>query len=197
MNKESRRKIIHILVGFIAFSFIFLDRILIAVIIIGLIGCALAANQFPRIYNYIIREKELDEGMLMGVITYTASILLLTLMFDPRIASAGILALGWGDGFATIIGKKYGKKRMHQDKTLIGSASVFSFSLIGALISFLVIPTAYSIITIPESNSCMSIIIAAIIASALTTINELYFDYDNINVPLTQSISLSILLNLL
>lgn len=196
MNKEFRRKLIHILIGLIAFAFLYLDRVIIALIIVFFLSCALIANKFPTIYNYIIREKELKLGLLLGVITYTSSMLLLTLMFDPRIASAGIISLAWGDGFASILGR-YGKLKIHGNKTVEGSLSMLTFSFIGSLLCLSIIPYSNSIISAPVQLGCYSILIASIISSVLATIAELYTEHDNISAPLTQAISLSILLNLL
>jgi|GEM_PF-4263406 len=196
MNKEFRRKLVHILIGLIAFLFIYFDKVIVSLIIVFLLSSALIANKFPKIYNYIIREKELRLGLLLGVITYTSSMLLLTLMFDPRIASAGIIALAWGDGFASILGR-HGKLKIHGTKTIEGSLSMLTFSFIGSLIALSIIPYANSIISAPIQLSFYSIIIASIISSLLAAIAELYTEHDNISVPLTQAISLSILLNLL
>lgn len=79
----------------------------------------------------------------LGTVYYAISLLVLAFItFSanvPYLGGIGILVMGYGDGFAALIGKKYGKtsfKKYGFDKSLEGSLTVFAFSLIIAGIFF-------------------------------------------------------------
>lgn len=79
----------------------------------------------------------------LGTVYYAISLLVLAyLTFTYHVAyigAIGILIMGYGDGFAALIGKKYGKysfKKYGLDKSLEGSLTVLAFALLISLLFF-------------------------------------------------------------
>jgi len=71
------------------------------------------------------------------------SILILLIFFDNPHTYLGIVSLGLGDAVASLIGKKYGKKKIfyNKKKTLEGSFSMFLVVFLG---SFLIIQHVFT-----------------------------------------------------
>ena len=78
-------------------------------------------------------------GHKPGLFLYVVSIVILVaLCFDSHwtAASIGIVAMTWGDGFGSIIGKKYGKHKTFNGKSLEGTLAVFAVT---AIVSFVLL----------------------------------------------------------
>ncbi len=70
----------------------------------------------------------------LGTVYFPISLLILVIVFfgfikQPYIGGLGILILGYGDGFAAVIGKKFGKHQLLFGKSLEGSIAMFIASL--------------------------------------------------------------------
>lgn len=82
-----------------------------------------------------------SDGHGFGLVYYAISWTLLAFLFfdNPIIIAVGIAAMSYGDGFASLIGKKYGDHRftlVGDEKTLKGSSSMFIFTLVMIFVSF-------------------------------------------------------------
>ena len=127
------RKILHIMVGNIAFLLpIFETREIMAFIAAGpfIVFTFLMSSHSPI---KSIRGKTSDAGHSMGLVYYSITWTILAyLFFDNMVVIAiGILAMSYGDGFASIIGSKYGLKKYNlfgDEKSYIGSISMFIFT---------------------------------------------------------------------
>jgi len=78
-----------------------------------------------------------NKGHKQGLFLYVVSIIVLVaLCFQEHwtAASIGIVAMTWGDGFGSIIGKKYGKHKSFNGKSIEGTVAVFAATAIVSLI---------------------------------------------------------------
>lgn len=73
-----------------------------------------------------------NKGHRYGLVLYVFSIILMILfMFDHWVAaSVGIIALTYGDGAGSVFGKKYGKHKAFNEKSLEGTAAIFVVSAV-------------------------------------------------------------------
>jgi uncharacterized protein (TIGR00297 family) len=128
MDAESRRKALHIVMGAFAFALRLITWWQAAV-------CATAAVAFnalvlPRIGGHTLhRPGDTARGYPIGILIYPLSVLLLIVAFPkrPDIAAAAWGILACGDGFATIVGLRFGRHRLpwNPDKSFEGSAAFF------------------------------------------------------------------------
>ncbi|WP_077368142.1 diacylglycerol/polyprenol kinase family protein [Anaerosalibacter sp. Marseille-P3206] len=136
ISNEGSRKFIHIMLSnwwFIAMHYF---------------KTPMSASIVPAIFvliNYLSYKNNIFKAMereeeeeTLGTVYYAVSLLILSLIsfsekLSPWIGAAGILVMGYGDGFAAIIGSKYGKHRLNFGsikKSVEGSLAMFVFSFI-------------------------------------------------------------------
>jgi len=149
-SKEVGRKLIHILSGIIiAYLILHLPYfILILLTTLGLLSTLsisyLVKNGFKiplidQILNSYERESAMEKMPAKGVLMFILSLLiLLILVRNPLIIASAIVTLALGDGFATIVGIRWGKHRLIGNKSLEGSMAFFLTSIAG--LSFLLEP---------------------------------------------------------
>ena len=145
------------------------------------------------IINYLSYKKQLfsaierGEGKKdLGTVYYSVSLFLLVLLTfslnKPEIGLLGILIMGYGDGFAALVGKKWGTKPLafNKNKTVEGSITVFILSII---ITFLILTYYY-----PQVSLNIALLISlsmgvfAFLIEALTPNG-----FDNLTLPLITS----------
>jgi len=134
------RKILHVMVGNIAFLLpLFQTRWVMAFLAAGpFILFTFLMSPYSPIKS--MRGKTSGAGHGMGLVYYAiAWTVLAYLFFDHKeIIAIGILAMSYGDGFASIIGSRYGKYRfkiLGDEKSYLGSISMFIFTLITVFIA--------------------------------------------------------------
>jgi len=121
-----------------------------------------------------------------GVISYCASLLLLVNLswrgiMPQWIAGVGVLAMGWGDGIAGLVGVKFGRagiKIWGRRKTVPGTAAMFLASFLVALIFTLVYNPRASV---PGAVAALSLSTAGV-ATALELLTPLGIDNFTISV---------------
>jgi len=89
-----------------------------------------------------IRGKTSTAGHSMGLVYYSITWTILAyLFFDNMVVIAiGILAMSYGDGFASVIGSRFGLKKFNlfgDEKSYVGSFSMFIFTYFMMLIALL------------------------------------------------------------
>lgn len=135
-----------------------------------------------------------DKGHRTGLFFYVISITVLILFsFDHWVAaSTGIVAMTYGDGFGSVIGKRFGRHRTVNGKSLEGSVGVFVAT---AAMTFVVLGV-YSFLTIQgyASYDCTPSIpfwILPFVIGAITSVVEMLCpgEYDNILIPLLTALS--------
>ena len=133
--KEAFRKCIHIMSAFVPL-FAHLTSPNIAIItLISLIFLysifeifRLNGKRFFLISSVVeMANRERDEKRFsLGPVTLALGIIIVLYFFPLRIASIAIFSLSFGDGFASLIGKAYGKKKfIFEGKTFAGSIACF------------------------------------------------------------------------
>jgi len=136
------RKFLHIMTGNIAFILpIFQTREMMAF---------LAAGPFilftflmsPRSPIKSMRGKTSEAGHGLGLVYYAiAWAVLAYVFFDTKeVIAIGILAMSYGDGIASLIGNKFGKKKyqiFEDEKSYIGSYSMFVFTFIIMIVALM------------------------------------------------------------
>lgn len=136
------RKVLHIMVGNVAFLLpIFQTKEIMAFVAAGpFIFFTFLMSPHTPIKS--IRGKTSAAGHGMGLVYYSITWTVLAyLFFDNMVVVAiGILAMSYGDGFASIIGQKYGKKKYNvfgDEKSYAGSLAMFIFTFITMIVALL------------------------------------------------------------
>ena len=147
-------------------------------------------------YSYktnLIKSMERSGNGNLGTVYFPISLLILVLISfmpgsNPYIGAVGILTLGYGDGLAAVIGKKYGKRKLINGKSLEGSLTML-------VVSFIVVLTLALLngLTLP-----LALLVSTVIA-VFATLVELYTPkgLDNLSVPLLSSLVYYLLLLIL
>ena len=186
---EDSRQILHVTMGSLAL----LLRYLSAWEAMILAGGAVAFNLYalPRLAGTVYRPGEVRRRARSGIVLYPLAVLLLIVAFADRrdIIAAAWGVLAFGDGMATLVGRRSSGARIpwNSEKTVAGSIAFMAFG--GAAGSFLcwwcrstIIPPPY-----PWFSLWMPWV-AAVVAAAVETI-PIRLD-DNISVPAVASATL-------
>jgi len=136
------RKILHIMVGNIAFLLpIFQTKEIMAFVAAGpFILFTFLMCPYSPIKS--MRGKTSQAGHGLGLVYYAIAWMTLAyLFFDHKeIIAVGILAMSYGDGFASLIGVKYGKHTytiFNDSKSFEGSIAMFFFTFVLFIIALL------------------------------------------------------------
>lgn len=122
-----------------------------------------------------IASRERDAGrFVFGPVTLAIGAMLALLLFPLPAASAGIFALAFGDGFAALVGRLFGRIR---------PAFLFGKSVEGSLACFAA--TGLSVYLV--SQNYLAALVAAFVATAVEALP--LEDYDNIVLPLAVGIA--------
>lgn len=175
-GEEMSRKFIHIALSNIWFIYcLFIDKLWVACILPAVFIVINSLSYKFKIFKTM--EREQNDGF--GTIYYAISILLVTifsyLQASPIIGATGMFIMGYGDGFAAVVGKRFKSKEYNifgAKKTIAGSTTMFVISLIISCIVFYIIGMKYFII---------KAFITSIIATLLEAISVK--GLDNISVP--------------
>ncbi len=148
---------------------------------------------------HIFRAMDPKEGATPGTVYFAFSCTFLLFIFHPGweqgfprgyeyYAMAGIMAMTWGDAFATIIGKRFGK----HSYTITGSGGLkrtFEGSLAGFVFTFIAVAITLAILS---KLGPPLILLAALIMALLATLLEAISPWgtDNLTVPLGVSLLL-------
>lgn len=146
MAQELRRKSIHLLGLAVPIGYVFTTQHT-ALIIIGILTAIAFLVEFLRalspsflslfvqIFSPMLRPQE-RKGGLTGATYYLIGSFLCILMFDKTLAIVCLGFLTWGDLFAALIGKKWGRIKLFSQKSLEGSLACFTVCALIALIKF-------------------------------------------------------------
>ena len=192
LSAEYKRKAIHI--GSSGFALLlrwlsFWQAALLAV-------AALLFNLFvlPRIGGKkLYRQEDAARGYPIGILLYPVSVLLLILFFHNHlyIAAAAWAIMAWGDGFASVFGRKFGKRKLpwNSDRSYAGS---IAFLILGgaAAVFFTcwvwkdpLTPMLWYVVLVP----LLTTLLAAIVETIPSGLN------DNFTVPLSAGLFMAAL----
>jgi len=179
-GKEASRKCVHILLAnwWIIAMIFFTTPIYAAIMPAVFIVVNYLSHKF-KIIKMIEREKGEDDSL--GTVYYAISLTILALltfgpMENPIIGLAGIFVMGYGDGFAAIIGKKAKSLKYKvgdSTKSVAGSLTMFIISMIISSLILINLGVNYWII---------KAILVAIVATFTEAVSAK--GTDNITVPI-------------
>ena len=184
--KEAFRKCIHIMSAFVPL-FARLTSINIAIITLSVLVLLYSIFEVFRLSGkrlYFISSivelanRERDENRFsLGPVTLSIGIIIVLYFFPLRIASMGIFSLSFGDGFASLVGKVYGKRKfIFEGKTLAGTIACFIATFIAQLLF-----------------TC-DLFFSFVIAFITSLVEALPLkDFDNVLIPVIVAISASLL----
>ena len=144
-----------------------------------------------------------DMGHRYGLFLYVVSIcIMVAFFFDHWIAATiAIVAMTRGDGFGSIIGKKYGKHKLIHGKSLEGSIGVFAFT--AAISMFVIMLYGFLYTTLPDYGilvnaatvGIVSAIGCSLLAGTIATVVEAVApgDFDNLLISLCVAVPLVLL----
>ncbi|MBS3802818.1 MAG: phosphatidate cytidylyltransferase [Candidatus Thermoplasmatota archaeon] len=139
-HPETSRKVLHIMVGNIAFLLpIFVSREMMAFVAAGpFILLTFLMSPYTPIKS--IRGKTSSAGHGMGLVYYAITWTVLAyLFFDYMIVIAiGIFAMSYGDGFASLVGVKYGRHKYNiagDEKSFIGTIAMFFSTFVAMIVA--------------------------------------------------------------
>jgi phytol kinase len=192
LSNEGSRKFIHILLSN--------WWILAMVLFKSNIAASIGPFTFV-IINYLSYKKKWFGAMEreggkedLGTVYYALSLMILTLVTfspfsHPSIGALGILVMGYGDGMAAVIGKRFGRRKFK----ISGSVKSLEGSLTMLLVSFFTAYILFSFYPVPEI--LVFSILIALFATLLEGITP--HGFDNLTVPLGTSLFYSILIKII
>lgn len=175
-GEEVSRKFVHIMLSNIWFFYlIFIDSLVWACVLPVVFVVMNALSYKFKIFKSI--EREDNDGF--GTVYYAFSILLICIFTyiirNPLVGLPGILIMGYGDGFAAIVGKRIDSKVYcigNSKKTIAGSVTMFVVSLIISIVTFGLLGMDYFV--------CKAVFVS-VIATLLEAVS--IKGLDNITVP--------------
>lgn len=176
-HSELSRKFVHILVcNWWIIVILFFNNVILASIVPFLFVIVNLISYKRNIFKSIER----DDKSSLGTVYYALSCLVLTILsfscFNNKLyAGIGLFVMGYGDGFAALIGSNFKSKEykiFNNKKTLLGSLTM----LIVTFITICIITSIYC------KFSLLSVLILSIIATIIEFMSP--FGLDNLTVPL-------------
>jgi phytol kinase len=179
------RKFLHIMTGNIAFILpLFATRWIMAFLAAGpFILFTFLMSPYSPVKS--LRGKTSEAGHGLGLVYYAITWTVLAyVFFDHReIIAIGILAMSYGDGFASLLGSFYGKRKF----VVVRDTRSYFGSLVMAQATFDMILVAVVFYAVPVTSVLLmtiaGIAVVAMIVEAITP-----FGLDNLSVPFVVSI---------
>jgi dolichol kinase len=187
---EIRRQIIHMLYGptlVILYHFQILNNaLLLGMIVGGMFASFMIKRQklpfFARMLRFFERDHHMEQFPGRGILFYTIGAFICLILFETRIAYAGILILAVGDAVTNLVGRYIGKT-----KTKLSPHKYLEGTVVGIILS---IPIAYSFV--PNLTAA---IVCSCVAMFLEMLHVKIFDFeidDNLLIPIGASYTLSL-----
>ncbi|MEM2943782.1 MAG: SEC59/DGK1/VTE5 family protein [Methanomassiliicoccales archaeon] len=193
---DAQRKFIHMATGNIVLFWWVFDQawvmaFLAAAPFVPILLLVSPYSPIPKLRNSVLG-RTTGAGHGLGLVMYAISWTILAfIFFDNRaIASIGIVAMAYGDGFGGFVGRRYGRRKLLYGKSLEGSISVF----IATSVATLAVLSYYDYLF---TNSMFTVAMPSVIPSigislgigAFVALVELITpgDIDNIVIPILTS----------
>jgi dolichol kinase len=210
MERETKRKVIHISMGFLTLLLSIFPRWLAIIFVLVALFFVLVIAR-PSVWKrgfdaMASREEDQDSGLLHGPVLYVFMVLLLVIFLDLRIAATVFAIMAFGDGLANVIGSRYGHSiEKLQNKSIEGFFAFLFFAFIsGTIVFFLVsfnqfqnIKPWLEFLTIPEKINEIYVVFCCFLVSVIGALTELLTSRlinDNISVPVICGALLTVLL---
>src|SRR3990172_8880464 len=136
LRSEYKRKAVHI--GSSAFALLLRWLNFWQAALLALAALLFNLLILPRIGGKnLYRDEDVRRGYPLGILLYPLSVLLMILFFSKRlyIVAAAWAIMAWGDGFASVFGRKFGRIKIpwNQDRSYAGSFAFLIFCGIAAI----------------------------------------------------------------
>ncbi len=184
MRSEVARKIVHIGVS----NWFFIYYYCFETFVWPVVGLGLFA-----VINFVLTASGAYEAILgkagakkrsWGVVYYPLAVIALLVLLELGVGSkvdvgCGLLGMGYGDGFAALIGAKYGKKKLYKGakKTVLGSVSmllIVAVLVLGLKCLYLGLGLSLTLVLLS--------LLAGFVAAVFEAVTP--FGLDNISVPI-------------
>ena len=140
-----------------------------------------------------------NQGHKTGLFFYAVTITILVLLCRDHwtAASIGVVAMTYGDGFGSVIGRRFGKRRIREGKSLEGSLGVLAFTFFVSLAIVLLYGFLASSGHYPAGayTGIVPPVIACLVAGGVASVVEAACSgsYDNLAVPLSVTLAMVLL----
>ncbi len=183
LSVEFTRKFVHVGVGMIAFALVVFFREWYFAIIPPLIFIGVNYVSYRR---QVLSVMETGEKNQLGTVYFPISfcILIPLLWSQPALLVASLMPMTWGDAFAAILGRHFGKHRFvvfGQTRSFEGSLTMFVFSLVATF-------CALVMFALPVTTSLPLALLTALGATVVEAISP--WGIDNLTVPLISALVL-------
>ena len=182
LGNEVSRKFVHIALCNIWFIYMkFIDNLAVACI---LPACFVVINSLSYKFN-IIKSMEREDKESLGTVYYAISILIICIfsysLERPEVGLVGMLLMGYGDGFAAVVGQNFKSKELKIGKKTTKSVAG---SITMLLISFIISATFLYF------WGTELFLIKGVVIAAIATILEMISirGIDNLTVPIITTI---------
>ncbi len=196
------RKIVHIGVGFFVFVWWMFSENWIMFVFFALpfaIVLFAAMLKDNVVSNSTLGDIANNQGHKTGLFLYVVSIGVLIVFFWGHwtAATIGIVAMTWGDGFGSVIGKRFGRHRILNGKSLEGSLAVFAATAVmtAVIVLFYGWLTASGFYPTGDSIAIVPVWAVSVIAGFLAMVLEALCpgQYDNLVIPLVVACAMVLL----
>ncbi|MBR6037155.1 MAG: hypothetical protein IKP53_00055 [Candidatus Methanomethylophilaceae archaeon] len=140
-----------------------------------------------------------NQGHKTGLFFYAVTITILVIACPDHwtAASIGVVAMTYGDGFGSVIGRRFGKHKTFNGKSFEGSLGVFALTAVMAAVVILFYGFLASAGLYPAGayGGMVPIWAACLIAGALASVIEMVSKgfFDNLAVPLIVTLAMALL----
>lgn len=187
LRKEFFRKMIHICTAFVPFFLSINKNLVICALFI--VGIFYVIAEFLRYKGKKIplvsditaaaARKRDENKFVLGPVTLVSGVLIAAIFLKPIPAAAGIYALAFGDGLASLAGKTFGKIKipLTHGKTVAGSLTCFSaifcscFAITGSAKTALVSAIVGAAVEVLPLKDFDNLIIPILIGALVTILN--------------------------
>lgn len=187
LSASLTRKIVHISVAHWWFiAMVFFDSL--AAALVGPVVFTIVNYLSYRFGIFKAMEHE-DRRKNLGTIYFPISLIVLVTMsftgwMPVYVAGIGVLVMGYGDGFASIIGERYGSHSAWlraTGKSVAGTATMFIASFVAV---------AVFLLAVGAEQSVLHLLVASASTAALAAAVELVtpFGLDNLSVPISSAL---------
>ena len=201
-SKADTRKIVHIGVGFFVFVWwVFSENwiMLVFFTVPFAIILFIAMLKDNAISNSKIGDIANNKGHKTGLFLYAVSITILVAFFWDHwtAATIGVVAMTWGDGIGSVVGKRFGRHKTFNGKSLEGSLGVFAATAVMTAVvllfyGFLITSGYYPA---GDATAVVPFWAVSLIAGLLATVLEAVCpgQYDNIVMPIVVALAMVLL----
>lgn len=192
-SERDIRKVVHIGVGLFTlvwwmFTEAWIMLVFFAVPFVVILYVAM--HRGNAIHDSKLGDLANERGHRTGLFLYAVSITVLVALFWDHwtAATVGVVAMTWGDGVGSIVGKRFGRRRIVNGKSLEGSLAVFAATaVVSALMMLFYGFLAGAGLFSGDVTAAVPFWAAAMVAGAVAAVVEALCpgQYDNLFIPLT------------